>query len=119
MRSTAVAVSARVAEPPLVAVGQRVRRGQVRWLCLLNLDAARPEQMRERALLALVRDVYPDASAHELRRELDYLSMHGLLSIEMGRTQWRVKLSWRGIDVVEYTCECPAGIGRPATFAGV
>lgn len=91
----------------------KVRREQMRWLCLLCLDGARPEATTDEALLALIRSVHLDSSSSELRREIDYLEMHGLLRIEKRSDFWHLKLTWQGIDVVEYTSECPAGIGRP------
>ncbi|MDF1483712.1 hypothetical protein PY257_00635 [Ramlibacter sp. H39-3-26] len=99
--------------PALVAGQQRAKREQVRWLSLLHLDAARPQQMADAALLPLVQSVYADVTTHELRRELDYLAEHGLLVITAYHELWRLKLTYQGIDIVEYTTPCPPGIGRP------
>lgn len=97
----------------LLTLHVMVRHEQLRWVSLQQLDVARPEAMTDEALLGLARSVYPDASSRELRRELDYLEDHGLLRIERRSDFWHLKLTWQGVDVVEYTSECPAGIGRP------
>lgn len=97
-----------------LAMQARVRRGHARWLCLIHLDAARPEAISDAALLALVRSVYPDALMAELRRELDYLAMLGLVTVTDTGGVWHSKLTWQGVDIVEYTAPCPPGIHRPA-----
>jgi len=53
----------------------------------------------------------------ELRRELGYLEDRELV-IVTGRDspQWHAKLSRHGVDVVEYTVECHAGIARPQKY---
>lgn len=92
---------------------QKVRREHIRWSSLCWLDAQRPEKMTDLALLALVQTVYPDATILELRRELDYLAGQNLLVIGNKGKRWRLKLTYQGVDIVEYTTHCPAGIGRP------
>lgn len=114
MPSTAVTVCASpVVERVAPFVAAKIRREQVRWFCLCQLDRARPEAMTDEALLALVQAVYPDASRTELRREADYLKMRELLTITVKGGVWHMKLTWQGIDIVEYTTSCPAGICRP------
>lgn len=99
---------------PLVGIDiEAVRRGQIRWLCLEQLDRIRPDVMTELALLAIIQVVYPNASHIELRRELDYLKLCTLLTISSKLDMWHLTLTYQGIDVVEYTSECPDGIGRP------
>jgi len=96
-------------------VMQRTRRESFRWRCLDLLDAARPNHLTGEMLLQSVRSDYPDTLAIELWRELDYLSKCDLLTFApsaMGATS--LELTRQGIDLVEYTTDCPPGIGRPA-----
>jgi hypothetical protein len=95
------------------ATQERIRREQIRWRSLQHLDSARPDRMADAALLPLIQIVYPDTAIRELRRELDYLMECGLLTIVEDHEVWRLKLTWQGIDLVQYTAPCPAGIGRP------
>lgn len=107
------AIGTLTALPPLAATQARARREQIRWLGLVHLDMARPQQMTDAALLAAVRAVYPDANQRELQRELDYLMERGLLAIVDDSGIWRLKLTYQGIDIVQFTTPCPPGIGRP------
>ena len=109
------AVAAFIGSSPIGLVQERTRREQVRWMSLLHLDAMRPQQMVDAALLPLIQVVYPDASTRELQRELDYLAEHGLLAIAEEGGLWRLKLTHHGIDLVKYTTPCPPGIGRPVS----
>lgn len=93
---------------------EAVRREQIRWLCLYQLDSVRPDVMTDLALLAVIQAVYPNANHIELRRELDYLKLCTLLTITSKRDIWHLTLTYQGVDVVEYTSECPDGIGRPS-----
>jgi len=97
----------------LSAVQERKRREQIRWLCLQHIDAARPAQMTDAALLPLVQTVHSITALRELRRELDYLMECGLLTLVEDYETWRLKLTHHGIDLVQYTGPCPPGIGRP------
>jgi hypothetical protein len=99
---------------PAVLWIRKVRREDMRWRCLQFLDAARPDGMTDSALLPLIRMIYPDATLKELRRELDYLGKADLFSIEpLAADLWQLHLTYHGIDLVEYTNDCPPGIGRP------
>lgn len=92
---------------------EKVRREHVRWLCLVYLDHFRPESTKDAALLAAVQADYPDATLLELRRSLDYLESHGLLAVKERGDRWVLKLTWQGIDLVEYTSPALPGVGRP------
>jgi len=51
----------------------KVRRESMRWNLINTLDKARPHTSSEQFLLDVMRAIYPDATALEVRRELDYL----------------------------------------------
>lgn len=96
---------------------EKSRREQVRWLILTALDAARPIGTTEHVILSPVREIIPDLTPRELRRELDYLEERGLAKLAHKDTpNWRAELTRDGIDVVEYTVECDPGIARPPKY---
>lgn len=93
------------------------RREHLRWLILLTLNNARPIGAFEGPILSVAQSEYPDATAHELRRELDYLHDRKLVGIERrpdGR--WFAELTRYGVDVAEYTVACEPGIARPEKY---
>lgn len=95
----------------------RVRREALRWLILLTLNNARPMGAFESVVLSVAQSEYPDATALELRREMDYLGDRELVKVDKkpdGR--WHVNLTRYGVDVTEYTVDCEPGIARPAKY---
>lgn len=89
----------------------------MRWYILLTLNNARPIGAYEELVLATVQGIYTDATALELRRELDYLEDRKLVDLKKepcGR--WFADLTRYGVDVVEYTVECEPGIARPGKY---
>lgn len=92
----------------------RIRREGIRWQILNTLNKARPYTTAETFIADVLRAIYPDATAHEVRRELDYLAAREL--VELNRAPhgaWFAGISRHGVDVAEYTVECSAGISRP------
>ena len=95
----------------------KARREHLRWLILLTLNNARPIGAFEGPILSVAQSEYPDATALELRRELDYLHDRKLVAIERkpdGR--WFAELTRYGVDVAEYTVACEPGIARPEKY---
>ncbi|OTG68296.1 hypothetical protein B9T25_06335 [Acinetobacter sp. ANC 4470] len=97
----------------------KARRENMRWLLLNALNNARPLGAMDVLLLTVVHAIHPDATARELHTELEYLESKDLIDIERQPTgHWHSKLNALGIDVVEYTVNCPAGIARPTKYWG-
>lgn len=95
----------------------RLRREAIRWLILLTLNNARPIGAFEGLVLAVAQSEYPDATALELRRELDYLSGRELVTLDKQPSgRWFAALTRQGVDVAEYTVACEPGIARPAKY---
>lgn len=95
----------------------KVRRESMRWNILLILNNARPVGAYEELVLATAQGIYPDATALELRRELDYLADRELVDLNKepgGR--WFADLTRHGTDVAEYTVDCDPGIARPQKY---
>lgn len=95
----------------------RVRREALRWLILLTLNNARPIGAFEGLVLSVAQSEYPDATALELRRELDYLEGRELVKLDKQPTgRWHADLTRYGVDVAEYTIDCEPGISRPTKY---
>lgn len=95
----------------------KVRRESMRWNLINTLNKARPYTSNEQFLLEVMRAIYPDATALEIRRELDYLADRDL--VELNKTPsgtWFADLTRYGVDIAEYTIECEPGIARPAKY---
>ncbi|MBP2844452.1 MULTISPECIES: hypothetical protein [Dickeya] len=95
----------------------RVRRESMRWNLLLTLNKARPYTSNENFLLDVMRAIYPDTTALELRRELDYLADRKMIElVKQPSGTWFADLTRLGVDLVEYTVECGPGIARPEKY---
>ncbi|MDD3329671.1 MAG: hypothetical protein PHW25_21565 [Zoogloea sp.] len=95
----------------------KIRRESLRWLILLTLNNARPIGAFEGPILSVAQSEYPDATALEMRRELDYLDDRKLVEVEKrpdGR--WFCGLTRYGVDLAEYTVACEPGIARPEKY---
>ncbi len=95
----------------------KVRREAMRWNLIKTLDLARPHTTNESFLLSVMQSIYPDATAHEVRRELSYLEDRDLL--ELNKTpagSWFADLTRYGVDIAEYTILCEAGIASPEKY---
>ena len=95
----------------------KIRRESMRWNLMLALNKGRPCTSNERFLLAVMQAIYPDATALELRRELDYLADRRMVElVKEPSGTWFGDLTRLGVDVVEYTVDCGPGIARPQKY---
>lgn len=95
----------------------RVRRESMRWNLLVTLNKARPYTSNETFLQDVMRAIYPDTTALELRRELDYLADRKMVElVKQPSGIWFADLTRLGVDLVEYTVECGPGIARPEKY---
>jgi hypothetical protein len=95
----------------------KVRRESLRWLILLTLNNARPLGAFEEVVLTVSQSVYPDATALEVRRELDYLGDRELVTLDKQPSgRWHTELTRHGVDIAEYTVDCQPGIARPVKY---
>lgn len=96
---------------------QKARREQMRWIILLTLQNSRPVEIHEAVVLQVLQGIYPDATALEVRRELDYLADRELVCLNKRPDGvWLADLTRHGVDVVEYTVDVEPGIARPAKY---
>ncbi|WP_111861019.1 hypothetical protein [Acinetobacter sp. CFCC 10889] len=95
----------------------KARRESMRWQLLNALNKARPIGALDVLLLSVMQAIYADCTVKELHTELEYLEDRKL--VEIGKQpdgHWHSKLTHYGVDVVEYTVDCHAGIARPAKY---
>lgn len=95
----------------------KVRRELMRWNIILTLNNARPIGASEVLVLSVVQAISPDATAQEVRRELEYLAARHLVEvIREPSGHWHAKLTHIGVDLAEYTIDCDPGIARPIKY---
>ena len=93
---------------------ERAQREEARWRILRVLDAGRPQAVSETLILRTLQDISLPITPYGLRRELDYLRDRGLIILRgEDEPTWLADLTRYGVDVVEYTQPCEAGIARP------
>lgn len=98
-------------------MNEKARREGMRWHLINTLNKARPYTSSEAFLLDVMRGIYPDVTALELRQQLEYLQDRGLLDLtKQPSGMWFADLSRFGVDIAEYTIDCQAGIARPEKY---
>lgn len=95
----------------------KVRRESLRWYILLTLNTSRPIDPHEAMVLSTIQGIVPDATALELRREMDYLHDRSLVTLNKQPSGvWICGLTHYGVDIAEYTIPCNPGIARPEKY---
>lgn len=95
----------------------KIRRESMRWYLILALYNARPERVAEEIVLATMQAIYSDATAIEVRKELDYLEDRKLVVLKKEPSgRWWSDLTRYGVDIAEYTIDCDPGIARPRKY---
>lgn len=98
-------------------MNEKARREGMRWHIINTLNKARPYTTSEVFLLDVMRGIYADVTALELRQQLEYLAGRKLIVLTKEPIgAWFCDLTRIGIDIAEYTIECEAGIGRPVKY---
>ena len=98
-------------------MNEKARREGMRWHLVNTLHKARPYTTSEVFLLDVMRGIYPDATALELRQQLDYLADRKMVELNKQPSgMWFPDLTSLGVDIAEYTVDCRAGIARPEKY---
>lgn len=98
-------------------MNEKYRREGMRWHLINTLNKARPYTSSEVFLLDVMRGIYPDVTALELRQQLEYLQDRKLVDLNKQPSgMWFADLNRLGVDVAEYTIDCQAGIARPEKY---
>ena len=98
-------------------MNDKARREGMRWHLINTLNKARPYTSSEVFLLDVMRGIYPDATALELRQQLEYLSDRRLIDLtKQPAGMWFADLTGLGVDLAEYTIDCQPGIARPDKY---
>jgi hypothetical protein len=95
----------------------KARREGLRWNILKMLHMAAPYTTGEVQILDTMRGIYPDVTALEARKQLDYLADRGLIDlVKQPSGAWFADIGRYGTDIVEYAVECDPGIARPPKY---
>ena len=95
----------------------KAQRAVLRWRILKTIEIGRPYKVAEDIIYQTVAGPDMPITGHDLRRQLDYLKIRGLLLVTgQGTPQWAAELTRYGVDLVEYEVECEAGIARPVKY---
>ncbi|ENV33934.1 hypothetical protein [Acinetobacter gerneri] len=95
----------------------KARRESMRWQLLNALNKARPIGALDTLLLSVMQAIFPDCTVKELHSELEYLQDRKLVDVsKQPDGHWNSKLTHYGVDIVEYTIDCQAGIARPEKY---
>ena len=98
-------------------MNEKARREGMRRHLVNTLHKARPYTTSEVFLLDVMRGIYPDATALELRQQLDYLADRKMVELNKQPSgMWFADLTSLGVDIAEYTVECYPGIARPEKY---
>ena len=98
-------------------MNEKARREGMRWHLINTLNKARPYTSSEVFLLDVMRGIYPNATALELRQQLEYLQDRHLIELtKQPSGMWFADLNRLGVDIAEYTIDCQAGIARPEKY---
>lgn len=101
-------------EDELRRLASRSRHEEMRWLLLLTLNIARPNEASVGMLRSVINGVYRDATEMEVKRELDYLAGRDLVHLRSDPLGLMfAKIERFGVDIVEYMVACEPGIARP------
>jgi hypothetical protein len=96
---------------------EKIRRESMRWIVLLTLLNASPIGAYEELVLATLQAMFPDATALEVRKHLDYLADRALVKLNKEPSgRWFADLTRDGTDVAEYTVDVDPGIARPPKY---
>lgn len=95
----------------------RAEREMLRWVMLCALWHARPYGTTESVLLSCAHDIPLYATVDLVRKELSWLSTHGLIQLNTSGHVWEAELSALGEDVYDYRADAPSGLARPPRWA--
>jgi hypothetical protein len=92
---------------------QNNRRYLLRWHIMIALYQDRTQPLSDELLHAAMQPL-AHPTREEMRQELAYLDQRELIKLTRDQPHWQADLTWHGVDLVEYTVTCEAGIARPA-----
>lgn len=96
---------------------EKIRREGMRWHLLNTLHKARPYTTHEQFLCDVMGGIYPDVTPLEIRQQLEYLADRKLVELnKLPHGVWYADINRLGVDIVEYTIDCQAGIARPEKY---
>lgn len=95
----------------------KARIESIRWHILVCANSGRPYPVAETLVLSAIQSIPIECTAHDLRREMDYLQDRALLDINRHEgAPWSVEITHHGVDLVEYNIPVLPGIARPKKY---
>ena len=96
----------------------KVQRERTRWIILNTTHISGASGTSEGTIATVLQNLKLWRGPENLRREIDYLAVRGLVTIEGAnlRPEWGVKLTRAGYDIADYTVECEPGIDRQPKY---
>ncbi|WP_019672294.1 hypothetical protein [Psychrobacter lutiphocae] len=96
---------------------QKSRREGMRWYLLVAMHRGEPLGCSDHILKTIMDDIYGKVTPSELHQQLSYLEKKQTVTVTKSPDgHWHGRLTAVGIDIVDYTVDCPAGIARPAKY---
>lgn len=96
---------------------EKSRREGMRWYLLVAMNRAEPLGCADAMLKTIMDDIYGDVTPSELHQQLSYLEKRKMVEITKKTDgHWHGRCTALGIDIVDYTVECRAGIARPTKY---
>lgn len=93
------------------------RREGMRWYLLVAMHRAEPLGCGDVMLKTIMDDIYGEVTPTELHQQLSYLEKRKMVMLTKNPDgHWHGRCTALGIDVVDYTADCRAGIARPAKY---
>ena len=89
----------------------------MRWYLLVAMQRAEPLGCSDVMLKSIMDDIYGEVSPTELHQQLSYLEKRKMVTlIKNPSGHWHGRCTALGVDVVDYTVDCRAGIARPTKY---
>ncbi|MEO1752030.1 hypothetical protein [Thiofaba sp. EF100] len=96
---------------------EQSERETARWIVLSALYHGAGIPVAERLVLSVLEAVPIKATASDVRTHLHFLESAGMAHVKrLPDGGWVAEITKAGMDVVEYTADCPAGIARPVKY---
>jgi hypothetical protein len=67
----------------------------------------------DKMILSVCRDIGAPVERESVRKQATYLEDKELVEVQKVSTEWRIKLTSFGLDVLEGNAQCPPGIRIP------
>lgn len=96
---------------------EKSRREGMRWYLLVAMHRGEPLGCGDTMLKTIMDDIYGDVSPVELHTQMSYLAKRKMIKLTKSPVgHWHGRCTALGVDIVDYTVDCRAGIARPIKY---